>query len=136
MYMVAKLLYAFEHNHVFTEDESWLLFRIAAFAEAFGWTLLISGIAIERYLVPGNTIPVMIAGQFHGVLFLSYALASVGLYPTLRWSRPKAFFALLASIPPYGSLLFEIWAHTMRRQAEFQTYSYCIALSLLGQAER
>ena len=131
--MVASLLRKFEHNRVFTEDESWLLFRIAAIAEACGWTLLITGIALEKFIIPGNTIPVMIAGQFHGVLFLSYALASIGLYPTLRWSRQKALFALLASVPPYGSLMFEMWAQAMRRHSEFQAYSYCVALALLTE---
>lgn len=132
--MLMSILHTFEHNHVFSEDEGWLLFRIAAFAEAIGWTLLITGIIYERYLMPGNDIPVQIAGQFHGVLFLTYTLAAVGLYPTLHWSRKRAVFALLASIPPYGSLLFEIWAHSLRRHAQFQAYSYCIALSLLSQA--
>lgn len=127
------VLHTFERNQVFTEDEGWLLFRIAAFGEAIGWTLLIAGIACQRFLIPGDTIPVQIAGQFHGVLFLAYALSAAGLYPTLRWSRKRAIIALLASIPPFGSLLFERWAYATRRHAQFQTYTYCIAFSLLSQ---
>ncbi|MFI5275567.1 MAG: DUF3817 domain-containing protein [Candidatus Saccharimonadales bacterium] len=128
------LIHRFEHNQLFTEVESWLLFRIAAYAEAFGWTLLITGIAIERFLLPGNTIPVQIAGQIHGMLFLGYALASLGLYPTLRWSRKRACVALLASVPPYGSLLFELWAQSDRSHSQFQAYSYCIAYARLSQS--
>jgi integral membrane protein len=126
-----SLLIKFENNRTFTEGESWMLFRLTAIAEACGWTLLITGIALERYVLHGNTIPVLIAGQFHGVLFLSYALSSVGLYPTLRWSRKRAFIALLASIPPYGSLIFEWWARSSYQRDRFNAYTCCIALSLL-----
>ena len=124
----------FERNRVFTEEEGWLLFRIAAIAEACGWTLLIAGITSVRFITHSNPIPVQIAGQMHGVLFLSYALASIGLYPSLRWSRKRAFIALLASVPPYGSLLFERWATSERRRDQFSAFSCCIALATLSQA--
>ena len=127
------LVRKFEGNRVFSENEGWMLFRLAAFGEAAGWTLLICGIACERYILPGNQIPVFIAGRIHGMLFLLYALAAIGLYPALRWSRRRAFVALLASVPPYGSLLFEQWAHHARRGAQFRTYSYCIALATLSE---
>ena len=127
-----SLLQRFERNQAFTETDSWMLFRLVAIAEACGWTMLIAGILCERYILPGNSIPVTIAGKIHGMLFLLYALAAVGLYPTLRWSRKRAFVALLASVPPYGSLLFEQWAHHMRRNAQFRAYRYCLALAVLS----
>src|SRR5215467_8859093 len=102
-----RLLRAFERNQVFREDEGWLLFRAAAIGEACGWSLLIIGIVCQRFILHGNPIPVQIAGQIHGMLFLAYAAAAIGLYPTLRWSRRRAVVALIASVPPYGSLLFE-----------------------------
>jgi integral membrane protein len=123
----------FEKNEVFSEDEAWMLFRLAAVGEAVGWTLLISGILCKRFMLHGNNIPVLVAGQFHGISFLLYALAAVGLYPTLRWSRKRAFVALLASVPPYGSLMFEQWAHHMRRDSQFRTYRCCVALALLSE---
>jgi len=122
----------FERNQVLSEGDSWLLFRIAAIAEACGWTMLIAGIACERYLLPGNNITVLIAGKIHGMLFLLYALAAAGLYPTLHWSRKRAFVALVASVPPYGSLLFERWAHHVRRSSQFSTYRCCVALAALA----
>lgn len=127
-----SLLAKFEHNQIFSEEESWLLFSIAAIAEACGWTLLITGIAISKYLMHGNQASVIIAGQFHGVLFLTYAAASVGLYPTLHWSHKRAFAALIASIPPYGSLLFERWAQMKRSQVQFAAMTCCIALTSLN----
>lgn len=126
------LFQKFEHNRAFTEADSWMLFRLAAIAEACGWTMLVAGILCERYILPGNSIPVTIAGKIHGMLFLLYMLASVGLYPTLRWSRKRAFVALLASVPPYGSLVFEQWAHHVRRHEQFRNYRYCVALAVLN----
>jgi len=127
------LLNRFENNKVFSEEESWLLFRIAAIAEACGWTLLILGIGIEKYILPGNNTSVLLAGRTHGMLFIAYALAAIGLYPTLLWSRKKAFIALLASVPPYGSLMFEQWAKHVRETSYLKTYSRCLLLNLAFQ---
>lgn len=127
------LVQKFEGNGVFTADEGWMLFRLAAIGEACGWTLLVTGIAIGRYILPGNSIPVFIAGRVHGMLFLLYALAAVGLYPTLRWSRKRAFVALLMSVPPYGSIVFERWAYHVRRNSQFRTYRHCLVLAALSE---
>ena len=129
--MLLGILNKFENNSVFTEDESWMLFKIAAIAEACGWTLLIVGIGIERYILPGNHVSVLLAGRVHGLLFIVYLLAVVGLYPSLRWSRTKSIFALAASVPPYGTLLFEQWAQYMRNKSQFQIYSNVIIFSLI-----
>jgi integral membrane protein len=131
--LMLAVLRKFEHNRVFTPDEAWLLFRIAAIAEACGWTMLVSGIAIGRYILPGNTVPVLLAGRVHGMLFLLYALAAAGLYPSLRWSRWRALVALAASVPPYGSLMFEQWARHQRDQSQFKTYRCCIVLAALSE---
>lgn len=127
-----SLLLKFERNQVFTEEEGWLLFKIAAIAEACGWTLLISGIAVSKFLMHGNQDSVIMAGQIHGVLFITYAVASIGLYPAMHWSRKRAFFALLASIPPYGSLLFEWWAQSERSREQFSAMTCSLALAALG----
>ena len=110
----------FENNRVFSEEESWMLFKIAAIAEACGWTMLIVGIGIERYILPGNNVSVLLAGRVHGMLFLLYLIAVVGLYPTLKWSKQKSIIALLASVPPYGSLIFEQWALHVRNNKKFR----------------
>lgn len=108
----------FEVARPFKPGEAWLLFRLAAFGEAAGWTLLIAGIILKRYFLNGNNLPVLIAGQFHGTLFIIYMTAAVGLYPSLHWTRKRAVVALIASVPPYGSLLFERWAaYKLKRSA-------------------
>ena len=123
----------FERNQLFSEDEGWFLFRVAAIGEACGWTLLIAGILWERAGLPGGHVPVLLAGRTHGMLFLLYALAAAGLYPTLRWSRIRAFVALAASAPPYGSLLFELWASHVRNSTRFRNYRRCVLLAKLTQ---
>jgi integral membrane protein len=119
-----RLLKMFEAARPFSEAEAWMLFRIAAIGEAGGWTLLLTGMGLKRFVLHGNNIPVLIAGQFHGLLFFAYIVAALGLYPCLHWSRTRAVVAGLAGVPPYGSLLFEQWAAHRRRAAALKTYSH------------
>ncbi len=130
--MFREILKKFEDNKVFSESEAWMLFRIAAIAEACGWTMLILGIGTERYIFPGNRVSVILAGRIHGLLFLLYVLAAVGLYPNLVWSRKRAFVALVASVVPYGSLIFEQWAKHKRNSSRFNICRNCVLLSLIN----
>jgi integral membrane protein len=108
--MLKTLINKYEQFTPFTEAEAWGLFRMAAIAEAVGWSLLIIGILLGKYVLPGNQIPVQLAGRVHGMLFLLYITAAIVLYPSQGWSRRRTVVAGLASVPPYGSLMFEIWA--------------------------
>lgn len=116
----------FESSRPFREEEAWLLFKIAAFAEAFGWTLLILGILSQRLWFHSN-IPVLITGQLHGTIFLGYISAALGLYPSLGWPRRQAIAAAVASVPPYGSLIFEQWAAHQRHRAKIRIHTRLIA---------
>ena len=108
-----------------------MLFRMAAIAEACGWTLLILGILCKRFLTPGNNVPVLFAGQVHGMIFLLYLIAAAGLYPSLKWGRWRALLAIMASVPPYGSLLFEQWAAQQRRQTNLKNYGRFLLFTAL-----
>jgi len=130
--MVHRLLRRFEAARPFTEDEAWLLFRLVAYAEALGWTLLIAGIAVERYLTPGNNTAVLIAGQMHGMIFFAYLVAAVGLYPSLGWPRWQGALALLCSVPPYGTLGYELWAARRRHNAGFKSYRHYLLYTRLA----
>lgn len=89
---------------------------MAALAEAAGWTILIIGILFEKYIVPGNVVSVPLAGSVHGTLFLIYIAAVVVLSPSQDWSLRQTSIAGIASVPPYGSLVFEQWvAHDRRK---------------------
>jgi integral membrane protein len=103
----------------FTAAEAWGLFRLAAIGEAVGWTLLIIGILCTKLPVSWNQIPVQLAGRTHGVLFLIYASAVVVLSPSMGWSWMRIVIGTAASVPPYGSLLFEMWASHRKRHDEF-----------------
>jgi len=130
-YMFTKLMKRFETARPFTENEAWLLFRIAAFAEAAGWTILIAGILIEHYLMPGNNAAVLIAGQTHGMIFFGYMVAALGLYPSLGWSRWYALTALIISVPPYGTLVFERWMAHKRQTERLREYRSLLTYSVL-----
>lgn len=124
--MTIRAVFAkFETNQAFTENEAWGLFKIAAFAEAVGWTLLITGIVLEH--LTGSHAYVAVAGRIHGTLFFGY-MAAAGLYPNLRWNRWQALIALLASVPPYGSLIFEQLASYQRRTNHAKVYRNIMTL--------
>jgi integral membrane protein len=119
----------YEQFRPFTEAEAWGIFRLAAIAEAVGWTLLISGILIGKYLTPHSGVAVQIAGHTHGIFFLIYITAVIVLYPSQGWSRRRTIVAGMASVPPFGSLMFEQWAAHKRnrshlyRQVSLITYN-------------
>lgn len=109
-----------ESKHPFSEREAWNIFRLAALAEAFGWTMLIAAVIVNHYHLPGQTIAIPIAGQVHGTIFIAYFCVLVATYSSLRWSRQTAIIAAMAGVPPYGTLVFEqVVAHrrakTLRR---------------------
>lgn len=91
----------------FTEAEARTLFRLAAIGEAAGWTVLITGLALSHFL--HNSLPVLISGQFHGVLFLIYFAMTTAVAPSIKWGIRKILLALACGVPPYGSLFFEFW---------------------------
>jgi integral membrane protein len=113
--MQLNLLYKLEQAKPFTENEAWGLFRIAALSEAVGWTLLIIGVLINRYKLPGHSISITIAGQIHGTIFLVYFVVLMVTYSSLGWSRKKIICAAMAGVPPYGTFLFEQWAAYKRQ---------------------
>jgi len=117
----------------FTEPEAWGLFRLAALAEAVGWTLLISGILIRQYHLLGSGVAVPIAGRIHGTFFLIYFGVLAATYTSLRWSRWKFLAAIMAGVPPYGSLIFEQWAAHNRRNRLARQHYRIILLSRITQ---
>jgi integral membrane protein len=116
MVILDDLIKSYENFTPFTESEAWGLFRIAAIAEAIGWSMLIVGILLGQYVFVGSRVPVAIAGRIHGTLFLLYIAASILLYPSQGWSKRRTIISGFASIPPFGSLMFEQWAAYMRNR--------------------
>jgi integral membrane protein len=84
-------------------------FRAVAIAEALSWTGLLVGM-VFKYLVVGDEIGVKIFGPIHGGLFLLYLTVTMLVRRPLRWGTTTTVLALIASVPPLGTLIFERWA--------------------------
>lgn len=84
-------------------------FRLLALAEALSWTGLLIGMFF-KYVAVGNDIGVKIFGPIHGAIFVAYLLVCLLVRSRLRWDGRTTFLALLASIPPFGTIVFERWA--------------------------
>ncbi len=129
--MAWKWVTNLENSRPFEENEAWWLYRAVALGEAIGWTLLITGIAIRHYKLPGHAYAVPIAGQLHGMLFLAYFGILLAVSTSLRWSRRQLLVALMAGVPPYGSILFEQWAARKRKTDQSRLHFYSIAQVIL-----
>ena len=89
-------------------------FRAVAIAEALSWTGLLIGM-VFKYLVVGDDIGVKIFGPIHGGLFLLYLAVTFLVRNRFAWSRASTVVALIASVPPLGTLVFERWASATGR---------------------
>ena len=130
--MALDFLRKFEAAQPFSESEAWGLFRIAALSEAVGWTLLITGILIHHYHLPGHRFAIPLAGQIHGTIFVAYFGILIAVYSSVRWSRQKFLLAVLAGIPPYGTLVFEQWAAHTRQNAQREVYFRSMLLTIVS----
>jgi len=99
----------FEKTSIFTPNEAWTIYKIVAISEAFGWTILIAGIVLSYYKIISSKVALPIAGQIHGTIFIAYFLILIFVYPSLKWKRTIFLLAIIAGIPPYGSIIFEYW---------------------------
>ncbi|NYH79609.1 integral membrane protein [Actinopolyspora biskrensis] len=83
-------------------------FRLTAIAEAISW----AGLLIAMVFKYGFGYPeaVTVMGWVHGLVFTAYVLVSLIVYGPLRWSFRVLVLALVASIPPFASVVFERWA--------------------------
>jgi integral membrane protein len=96
-------------------------FRFVAFLEALTWVGLLIGMAFKYLPADGNEIGVKIFGPLHGAAFLLYVpVASWTIY-RLRWGFFTGVVAIVASVPPFGTLLFERWVARTGRLAELST---------------
>jgi integral membrane protein len=84
-------------------------FRLLAQAEAVSWAGLLIGM-LFKYVLSDNEIGVKIFGPIHGFIFVVYILTALLASAAQKWERRTTFFALLASIPPFGTIVFERWA--------------------------
>ncbi|OYD71253.1 integral membrane protein [Rhodococcus sp. OK302] len=82
-------------------------FRFIAILEAFTWVGLLIGMAFKYLPEDGNEIGVKIFGPVHGTVFVIYIVIAFWTAKKLSWKRRTLFWALFASVPPFGTILFE-----------------------------
>ena len=84
-------------------------FVTVAFVEAFTWAGLLVGMYLEH--VAGVTeLGVWLFGRLHGAAFLAYCATTLLAAWVLRWDARVTLVALLASVPPLATALFEVVA--------------------------
>lgn len=103
-------------------------FRFVAVAEALSWLGLLVGMGF-KYAGPHNEVGVQIFGPIHGAVFVLFVAVAIGTAVRLRWGRWTTVLALLASIPPFGTLIFEQWAVRTGRLAELSSADESVALA-------
>ncbi len=93
-----------------TRAESWVLwFRAVAVTEAISWIGLLVGMFVKYVLDQGER-GVEVFGRVHGVVVLVYVAAALMTSRRQRWIPQTLIASLLASVPPFGSIVFERWA--------------------------
>jgi integral membrane protein len=83
-----------------------LLFRRTAIAEAVTWALLLTGMFL-KYVTDTTELGVRVFGMVHGVVFIAYCLTTVLVGVDQRWSRGRLLVGLLASVPPFFTVVFD-----------------------------
>jgi len=89
-------------------------FRIVAFIEALTWLGLLIGMYF-KYIPATGDAGVKIFGPIHGAVFVAYLVLAVITARIQRWSFWTSVFALGASIPPFFTIWFEVWANRSGR---------------------
>jgi integral membrane protein len=89
-------------------------FRVVAFAEALSWLGLLTGMFF-KYVVDAGEQGVQVFGPIHGTVFLTYVVVTLLTWRSQRWSLPVALLALAASVPPFCTVVFEVWARRTGR---------------------
>jgi len=84
-------------------------FRAVAIAEAVSWVLLLAGMFV-KWVLKTTELGVQLAGPVHGAVFVAYVLVSLLAWRVLHWSPRTALLALVASVPPLCTVVFERWA--------------------------
>ncbi|MBT0568236.1 DUF3817 domain-containing protein [Williamsia sp. CHRR-6] len=94
-------------------------FRFIAVLEAITWVALL--IAMFFKWVLGHDKAVSVPGMVHGIVFIAFVVISLVTARALSWGRNVTLLALVSSIPPFGTLVFEAWAQRNGHLAELST---------------
>ncbi|WP_104483582.1 DUF3817 domain-containing protein [Actinokineospora auranticolor] len=84
-------------------------FRAVAVIEAVSWVGLLLGMLV-KYATDYGDLGVKVFGPIHGAVFVAYVVVTLVSSRQLGWNRWTTVWALVASVPPLATLLFERWA--------------------------
>jgi integral membrane protein len=85
------------------------LFRTVAIAEAFSWAGLLVGMLL-KHVLKVTEVGVQVFGPIHGAIFVAYLVSVLVVRRPLSWGLKTVVVAAVASVPPFATLAFEIWA--------------------------
>lgn len=89
------------------------LFRRVAVAEAITWALLLAGMFL-KYVTETTELGVRVGGMLHGVVFVAYCVTTVVVAVDQRWSWRRAVLGLLAAVPPFVTVVFDLVSERQR----------------------
>lgn len=81
-------------------------FRIVGVLEGLSYLLLL-GVGMPLKYMMGNPVGVKALGMPHGLLFVLYVVLAINMYVEYEWSKKKLGLAILASLLPFGTLIFD-----------------------------
>lgn len=85
-------------------------FRVTAIAEAISWAGLLIAM-LFKYVIVKTATGVEIMGPIHGVIFLAYVVSTLVVASQLGWKLKTTLLGLFSAIPPFVTVVFEMWAH-------------------------
>lgn len=92
-------------------------FRLVAIWEAITWLALL--IAMFFKWVLGHEEAIRIPGMVHGIAgFMLFVVVALATAWSLKWDLKTIFLALVSSVPPFGTIVFERWAVRTGRLGE------------------
>lgn len=89
-------------------------FRLVANLEALSWAGLLVGMALKYGVAAGADVEIELVtlfGRLHGGLVIAYAGLAVAAAWIGRWNVRTTALALAATVPPFATVVFDLWAH-------------------------
>lgn len=90
------------------------IFRVVAIVEALTWIALLIAMVVKYGFEKEEA--VAIPGMVHGIAFMVFLVVAALTAYTFKWNRWVTIAALASSIPPCGTVAFDVWA---RRKGHF-----------------
>ncbi|MGQ7296288.1 DUF3817 domain-containing protein [Quadrisphaera sp. KR29] len=85
-------------------------FTTVAVVEALTWVGLLTGMYLKYLATDTTEVGVQVFGPLHGAAFVAYLVLAVLAWRALRWSWGTLLTALVCSVPPLFTVVFEVWA--------------------------